>query len=76
MGSRQKAETLVEGGALDLETSPEDESATPWRGAGEPLSGVFGTGGGGAAGAEVRGGAAGDAGASLDLMDPLPPASC
>ena len=24
----------------------------------------------------MRGGAAGDAGASLDLMDPLPPASC
>ena len=56
--------------------SPEDESVTPWHGAGEPLYGVFGTGDGGTAGAEVHGGAAGDAGASLDLMDPPPPASC
>ena len=69
-------ETLVEGGTLDLETSPEDESVTPWHGAGEPLYGVFGTGDGGTAGVEVHGGAAGDAGASLDLMDPPPPASC
>lgn len=74
VGSRQKVDTLVEGGALDLETSPRDERVAPWRGAGEPLSGAFGMGGGGAAGVEVRGGAAGDAGASLDLTDPPPPA--